>query len=344
MDLSGLNRRSLESLIQAGAFDSLGRRGPILNAAVSILSQSQMEARIRQTGQTSLFGGMSDQKEDSLVSFNLSGTDSETYEKVAWEKELLGVAITSNPLQRLLSHVPPGFIASLDQMGTEMEGRQVTVLGQLSSAQQRLTRDQRPFLNASLELLGGELEVIAWPGVFERTQSLWQEGSFLQVEGKVVVRSEDVSIYCSNVREYDATKSARGGNSAAKANRPVAPQKTSPANGAPKPNRPAASARATSGNGASSPANGAPEPARNRTLQLTMEESANQEQDASLLQNTVEAMLEFPGEDRVLLNILSNSKQVRIDMPFTVKFCPELQQRLEELLGTESINVEPAAP
>ena len=72
-----------------------------------------------------------------------------------------------------------------------------------------------------------------------------------------------------------------------------------------------------------------------------MEESANQEQDASLLQNTVETMLEFPGEDRVLLNILSNSKQVRIDMPFAVKFCPELQQKLEELLGPESITVEP---
>ena len=345
VDLSGLNRRSLESLIQAGAFDSLGRRGPILNAATSILSQSQVEARSRLTGQTSLFGGMSDQKEDSLVSFNLNGTDAETFEKVAWEKELLGVALTSNPLQRLLSHVPPGFIASLDQLDTNMEGRQVTVLGQLSSAQQRLTRDQRPFLNASIELLGGELEVIAWPGVFERTQSLWQEGSLLQVEGKVVVRSEDVSIYCSNVREYDATKSGRSAsNGAAKTNRPAASPKTSPANGASRPNRPAASARTTFGNGASSPANGAPEPARNRTLQLTMEESANQEQDASLLQNTVEAMLEFPGEDRVLLNILSNSKQVCIDMPFAVKFCPELQQRLEELLGPESINVEPATP
>ena len=75
-----------------------------------------------------------------------------------------------------------------------------------------------------------------------------------------------------------------------------------------------------------------------------MEESANQEQDASLLQNTVEAMLSFPGKTGLLLNILSNSKQVRIDMPFAVKFCPELQQRLEELLGPESINVEPAAP
>ena len=345
VDLRGLNRRSLESLIKAGAFDSLGRRGPILDATASILSQSQMEARIRQTGQTSLFGSMDSREENSIVTFNLSGPDTETFEKVTWEKELLGVALTSNPLQRLLTHVPHGMIASLDQMNTEMEGRQVTVLGQLASAQQRLTRDQRPFLNASMELLGGSLEVIAWPGVLERTQSLWQEGSLLQVEGKVVVRGEDVSIHCSNVREYDDTKSARaGGNGGAKANKPAPSKKRSATNGKSKSNRPATTAKSTSNNGAPSPANGSSESGRNRTLQLTMEESANQEQDASLLQNTVEAMLEFPGEDRVLLNILSNSKHVRIDMPFAVKFCPELQQRLEELLGPESITVEPATP
>ena len=75
-----------------------------------------------------------------------------------------------------------------------------------------------------------------------------------------------------------------------------------------------------------------------------MEESANEEQDASLLQDTVSAMLEFPGEDRVLLNILSQTKRVRIDMPFAVKFCPELQQRLEEILDPESITIEPASP
>ena len=49
VDLRGLNRRSLESLIKAGSFDSLGRRGPIFNAAAAMLSQSQMEARIRQS-------------------------------------------------------------------------------------------------------------------------------------------------------------------------------------------------------------------------------------------------------------------------------------------------------
>ena len=232
VDLRGLNRRSLESLIKAGAFDSLGRRGPIFNATAAILSQSQMEARIRQTGQTSLFGGVSQQAEESLITFDLSGPDTETFEKVAWEKELLGVAITSNPLQKLLSDVPTGVISSLDQMNTDMEGNKITILGQLSSAQQRLTRDQRPFLNASIELLGGSVEVIAWPGVLERTQSLWKEGSLLEVEGKVVVRGEDVSIYCSNVHEYDPDKKTRPStNVPAKSRRPAASKPVSGSNG-----------------------------------------------------------------------------------------------------------------
>ncbi len=345
VDLRGLNRRSLESLIKAGAFDSMGRRGPILNAAPSILSQSQMEARIRQSGQTSLFGGTTAQSEESVVSFDLSGVDAETFEKVTWEKELLGVAITSNPLQRLLANVPAGYIASLEQLSADMEGAKVTVLGQLSSSQQRLTRDQRPFLNASLELRGGGLEVIAWPEVLARTQSVWQEGRLLQVEGKVVVRSEDVSLHCSNVREYNpARKRPATSNGAARPGRPPSSRTPSPSNGSSRPTRPPAATRTASGNGTPPPVNGAPDTTRNRTLQLTMEETVNQQQDASLLQNTVEVMLEFPGEDRVLLNILSNSKQVRIDMPFAVKFCPELQERLEDLLGPERISVEPTGP
>ncbi len=345
VDLGGLNRRSLESLIKAGAFDSLGRRGPIFEAAAAILSQSQMEARIRQTGQTSLFGGMSQKAEESLITFDLSGPDAETFEKVTWEKELLGVAITSNPLQKLLADVPAGVISSLDQMGTDMEGNKITILGQLSSAQQRLTRDQRAFLNASIELLGGSVEVIAWPGVLERTQSLWKEGSLLEVEGKVVVRGEEVSIYCSNVHEYDPDKKARPAtNGSSKSRRPSASKPASASNGSSRSRQSNGASRAAVSNGSSKATNGEPEPDQTRTLQLTMEESANQQQDASLLQDTVAAMLEFPGDDRVLLNILSNSKQVRIDMPFAVKFCPELQERLENLLGPERISVESAAP
>ena len=342
VNLGGLNRRSLESLIKAGAFDSMGRRGPILNAAASILSQSQMEARIRQTGQTSLFGGGNAPAEESIVSFNLIGTDAETFEKVAWEKELLGVAITSNPLQKLLSHVPPGVIASLDRMDTGMEGSKVTILGQLSTAQQRLTRDQRPFLNASIELLGGSMEVIAWPAVLERTQSQWQEGKLLEVEGKVVVRGEDISVYASNVREYvpDKSKRARAPKPRA-SNGAVKPKRAVAANSPSRPVRTPSAAEAVPSNGVVADSKSSYEATQNLTLELTMAESANLKQDEITLNDAVNAMMQFPGDDRVFLYILSNSKQVQIEMPFTIDFTSELQQQLEALLGPESISVIP---
>ena len=341
VDLRGLNRRSLESLIKAGAFDSLGPRGPVLDAAPSILSQSQMEARTRETGQTSLFGGMDGQQKESLVDFKLTGADVQNHEKVAWEKELLGVSITSNPLQRLLAQAPPGIISSIDQIDASMEGRRITVLGQLSSVQQRLTRDQRAFLNVSLELLGGTLEVIAWPEVMERTRSLWEEGKLLQVEGKAVVRRDDVSIHCTNVHEFNPDKPTRsrsrnGRTDAAKVKRTPPPPKPSNRNGAPKAARPAV------GNGAVAEPQTPYDPAQNQVLQLTMQDSGNESKDAELFRTAVQAMMNHEGATRVLVNILSTTKHVTMDMPFAVKYCPELQQRLEELLGPGNVSIAPA--
>ena len=316
-DLQGLNRRGLESMIKVGTFDCLGKRGAVLNVTNSILAQSQMEARIRETGQTSLFQSESSVQEDyPMVGFSLEDQDATLSEKVAWEKDLLGVSLTSNPLKNMLANIPSHVIATLEQMDTGMEGQQVTVLGQLSSARQRSTRDQRQYLTASLELLDGSLEVIAWPQVLERTSGQWQEGLILEVDGKVVVRGEDMSIYCSAVREYKVN---------------------SKSNGKAKSRRRSNSPNGTSTNG--HVVNGSQDAPQNCTLLLTMEESTDQEKDTQLLQNAVEALLEYPGEDKVHLNILSPSKQVRIDMPFTVKFCLELEGKLEDLLGPDKISV-----
>ncbi len=312
VNLQSLNRRALESMIKAGAFDCLGKRGSVLKVMDSILAQSQLEARMRQTGQTSLFQGHASDADYPTMALNLDGEDALIGEKVAWEKELLGIPLSSNPLKNLITNVPSRVIASLDQIDAEMEGQQVTILGQLSSAQQRFTKDQRQYLSASLELLGGSLEVVAWPQILEKTRDVWQESHLLLVNGKVVVRGEDLSIYCSDAREYTGTDKDDGIANA-----------TSP-NGA----------KANGFNGKASEAAASP-----CTLLITMEESTNHEGDTNLLRDAVETMLEYPGTDRVHLNIRSHDKQVRMDMPFTVGYCPELQGRLEGLLGPGNVSV-----
>ena len=58
-DARSLNRRVMESLVKSGALESLGPRGPMLKAIESILARGQQAARMRDTGQTSLFQGHS---------------------------------------------------------------------------------------------------------------------------------------------------------------------------------------------------------------------------------------------------------------------------------------------
>ncbi|MBM3924887.1 MAG: DNA polymerase III subunit alpha [SAR202 cluster bacterium] len=336
-DPRGLNKRGLESLIKAGALDCLGKRGAVLNVMETILAQSQREARMRQTGQTSLFQGVAATDDVAMVVVRPTGEDALMEEKVAWEKELLGIPISSNPLKALAKGIPSKAIASRDQLDVEMEGQQVTVLGQLSSTQQRMTKDQRPFLSATLELLGGELEVLAWPQALERTRGVWQEGRLLLCTGKVVVRGEDISIYCDDAREYTGQESESSIDDASSA---IESKRNGP--------RQNGNGSRTNGNKTNGvKTNGAhketPTPlAPTNTILITLDESENQGEDAYLLQDLLQALLEYPGNDHVHLRIRTGGRVVRVDMPISVGHCAELEQRLETLLGPGKLAVEAA--
>ena len=94
----GLNRRTMESLAKAGAFDSLASRGAVLGALDQIVALAQLEARNRSSGQSSLFSDASGEAGGgALPGVNLSHTDASPEQKVSWEQELLGVALSENP-------------------------------------------------------------------------------------------------------------------------------------------------------------------------------------------------------------------------------------------------------
>ena len=303
-DLRSLNRRALESPIKAGAFDCLGNRGSVLNTADAILSQAQRETQMRRSGQTGLFQLHGNGSDIPTAAIRVEGEDALPEEKVAWERELLGISLSSNPLKALSGGIPPRSIASLDQLDPDMEGQVVTLLGQLASVSERHTRDQRPYLSASLELYGGPVEIIAWPDVLEKTRHVWQEGKLLLISGRVKVRGDRLSLYCDQAQEY--TGEEGNGNK-------VNGSKEGPAQG--------------------------PEPPT--TLLLSLVESEDQGEDRYLLDDVVKALLEYrDGPNRVHLDICTNGRLIRVEMPFTVGYCPELQHLLNELIGSGQVTVE----
>ena len=81
------------------------------------------------------------------------------------------------------------------------------------------------------------------------------------------------------------------------------------------------------------------------TIQLRLVETPDAEDDVHQLRDAIKTMLEFPGEDKVNLAISTNGKQVLMELPrITTGHCPELLQRLEEMLGEGAVAVQYAMP
>ena len=98
-DVNALNRRALESLIKAGALEILGPRGSMLNVTDQIMSNAQTESKIRNSGQTSLFDRVGSGNQGTMMAIDMTGEDADPEEKDRWERDLIGVSLSHNPLR-----------------------------------------------------------------------------------------------------------------------------------------------------------------------------------------------------------------------------------------------------
>ncbi len=204
-DLRSINKKVIESLIKAGAFDCLAPRGALLPAIDQIISLAQREQRLRESGQASMFDLWGDTVPLPLPNLNLESTDASLKEKLDWERELLGVYFSEHPFASVAPKLVNATTALCGEINTEMVGETVIVAGMVTTTRQLHTRDSRPFIIATLEDLDGSIEVTAWPEVYSRTKELWQEGKILLVEGTVKLRDEQVNINCYRARQYPPT-------------------------------------------------------------------------------------------------------------------------------------------
>ena len=333
----GLNRRTMESLVQAGAFDALAPRGALLDALDAIVATAQREARTRASGQSSLFAGGDASSGGQLPGVALGTGDVSQEQKGAWERELLGVNLSHNPVMALASLDTGDAINSVDQIGSDLQGRQLRVVGYVSGKSERSTREGKTFLIVNLELLGGQLEVLVWPETLQRTAEVWQEGRLTVISGKIRERGDQTSLVCDDAEEYGSD----GPPKPAAPEAVHAPAANSNANGNGnsygrdhRSNERDETAAAPNGNGSHG------NQGANRMVSLGVTESEDPAQDALLLREVIGVILEYPGRDRVNLNIKTAGKRVILDLPVvSTGYCETLHQRLEDLLGPNSVAV-----
>ncbi len=181
-----LNRRVLEALIKAGACDPLGDRGWLLVELDAVMRDAERSARDVEAGQISLFGEPGAEEAQPEVPSRPPISPEEERERLAWERELLGIYLSKHPLSQVGDRLKGRTDATVADL-VRLDGRVVQVGGALRECRRVQSKKGEPMAFGSLEDLTGVCELIVFPKVFERSQELLQTDAVIVVRGRVEV-------------------------------------------------------------------------------------------------------------------------------------------------------------
>lgn len=187
-----LNKKSLESLIKAGALDEFGERGQMLGNIDKLLSYHKEQQK---SG-----GGLSLFDTKTLPQLRLdSYPPASQKEKLTWEKELLGLYISGHPLddhrEKLL-----GKDVNIKKLSDMRENTECVIGGIVANVRDIMTKNNEKMVFLRLEDLTGDLDVVIFPRVYEEYKSFLSPEACIAIKGKVSKRNGETSFIAEKVK------------------------------------------------------------------------------------------------------------------------------------------------
>jgi DNA polymerase-3 subunit alpha len=204
LDTRIANRKMLESLIKAGAFDFVGRdRAELFSCIDDAMSASVTAQRDRLTGQVALF----DQTTAPMTSRKRFITRWSDHEKLSYEKELLGFYVSGHPLDAytdlfaVKKYRPIASLAELDDRAS------FRIAGAIVNVEKKFTRKEgKPFAVVWVEDLTNTLEVVVWNDVYVKVSDALVAGRVVEIKGTLDKRDELLRGTASELRLVAAGK------------------------------------------------------------------------------------------------------------------------------------------
>ena len=199
------NRKMLESLVKAGAFDFLARERAVLFARIDeALSASAAAYRDRAAGQVSLF----DETTAPTTSRKRQIIPWSEHEKLSYEKELLGFYVSGHPLDSYVDLFAAKNYRSISSLG-ELDDRAVfKIAGAIVDVEKKFTRREgKPFAVVWVEDLTDILEVVVWNDVYLKISDALAAGRVVEIRGTLDKRDDALRATAQEIKMFAPRKS-----------------------------------------------------------------------------------------------------------------------------------------
>lgn len=301
LDNRAVNKKLMESLVKAGAFDFTKEPRAVMFAKLEqVLASAASMQKDKKAGQGGLFDDFDlaqpkSKKNEAAAPSVVWSTD----EVLAFEKELLGFYVSGHPLDSYRGHFDStkhAKIAAIEEIDTKEKAQTISIAGIMSQLEVRYSkRDNRPFATCKFEDFTGQVEMMCWSDDYEKLKDVLADGAVLSLRVRV-----------SKDQKTDGNRVTLNGAV------PLKPKAAKPRNaGDPDPSEPPP-----------------PKPlAPPKPYVLKLNPKQHDETD---LERIHEVLLAYPGTLPVFLEISQNGHRARLELDesFRVTPSPDLRRAL----------------
>jgi DNA polymerase-3 subunit alpha len=196
IDPKDLNKKTLESMIKAGVFDKFGERKQLLFNLERLLEWNRENYKMKLQKQMGLFTNFGQKGQIKLEKIKPATKK----ERLIWEKELLGLYVSSHPALDFQSIFEKRTIP-LSKITNEMAGKIVKVGGIISAIKKIITRNGSPMFFTKIEDGKSQIEVVVFPSVLMKNPNAFKEHKAVLVSGRVDDKDGIPKIIAEDVEE-----------------------------------------------------------------------------------------------------------------------------------------------
>ncbi|MBI1888487.1 MAG: DNA polymerase III subunit alpha [Candidatus Spechtbacteria bacterium] len=191
-----LNKKSLESLVKCGAFDTLGERNLLLQNIEMLLKYARAQKNMRVSPQASLFQDQPLFQNSLRFAHAVPALKKQT---LLWEKELLGFYLSSHPLEEYGEKLRA--LPKIKNLAMRDAGRTLNLAGVISSVKKIVTKNGHQMLFIGIEDLTSKIEGLVFPSLLEKNSKIFEVGRAVQIKGRLSSKDGSLKILCDEVKE-----------------------------------------------------------------------------------------------------------------------------------------------